>query len=110
MRTLLFLALTLIACEPTREAPTPSPKPVPDSQLIPEMCKHLGPKAEGGLGCEEGMPVYNSDIPGPPGVPNQSCVDFYTELQAKGYFVNPRCVMHVTACDQIEAARQKLCN
>lgn len=106
---LATLLLLLLGCPATREAPTPSPKPVPDTELIPEMCRHIGPVSEGGLGCDEGNPTYNSDLPGPPGVPNQSCVDFYTELQDRGYFVNPRCILLVTSCDQIEPARQKLC-
>jgi hypothetical protein len=111
MRTLatVLLALTLTACPPPREAPSPHPLPVPDTELIPGMCKHLGPKDQGGLGCDDGNPVYNSDLPGPAGVPNQSCVDFYTGLQNNGYFVNPKCVLSVTACDQVEAARQKTC-
>lgn len=61
------------------------------------MCKHLST-----LGCEEGKPVYNSDLGGPVGVPNQSCVDFCQELQDSGYFVNPKCVLLVTRCDEVE--------
>lgn len=68
------------------------------------MCDHIGPQ---GLKCEEGEPVYNNDLPGPEGVPNQSCAENCKELQTKGFFVNPRCVSTVTACDQIEASRQK---
>lgn len=112
MRTTLFLlaAITLVSCQPTKEAPSPSPKVIPDTELIPQMCQHIGPKDKGGLGCEEGNPVYNSDIAGPPGVPNQSCADYYKELQDRGFFVNPRCILQVPSCSQIEPARQKTCN
>ena len=102
----LFLFPTILGCT---QVAVVTPRPIPDTDMIGAMCQHLGPKEKGGLGCEEGKPVYNSDLPGTPGVPNQSCTDFYTELQAKGYFVNPRCILLVSTCDAIEAARQKTC-
>jgi hypothetical protein len=68
------------------------------------MCDHIGPE---GLRCEEGNPLYNNDLPGAEGVPNQSCKDNCEELQKKGFFVNPRCVATVQRCDQIEDYRQK---
>ena len=104
-----LIAFTLAGCPTSRQPASPHPQPIPDTELIPGMCKHLGPKDQGGLGCKEGEPVYNSDLPGPAGVSNESCVDYYTGLQHDGYFVNPRCILQVTACDQIEAARQKTC-
>ncbi len=73
------------------------------------MCKHIGPKSQGGLGCEEGNPVYDSDRPGPAGVPNKTCTDFCVEQQNNGVFINPRCVMKVKSCDEVEMARLKTC-
>jgi hypothetical protein len=73
------------------------------------MCLHIGPKAQGGLGCEEGDPVYDSDLPGPKGVPNKSCTAFCTGQQANGVFVNPRCIIQVKSCGEIESARQRTC-
>lgn len=108
-RLLLLLAFSLTGCPPTREAPSPNPIPAPDSELCEPMCKHIGPLTQGGLGCEEGYPVYDSDKPGPKGVPNKTCVDFCTEQQANGVFVNPKCVMGVKRCEDIESARQQIC-
>ena len=65
------------------------------------MCNHLKD-----LGCEEGEPLYNSDLPGPVDIPNQTCEANCVELQDKGFFVNPRCVTDAPQCDQIEDFRQ----
>jgi len=53
--------------------------------------------------------VYNSDLPGPEGVPNQECADWCRELQDPShmYFVNPRCVSETPSCDKIEEYREK---
>lgn len=106
---LLPLLTFLTACPGPSPGPSPNPIPTPDSALCGDMCKHIGPKDQGGLGCEEGTPVYDSDLPGPKGVPNKSCTDFCTGQQANGVFVNPRCVMQVKSCDEIESARQRTC-
>ncbi len=109
MRTFAFcFALAAVfSCTPIPSQPIP--KPAPDSQLCGEMCKHIGPKAGGGLGCEEGMPVYDSDIAGPPDVPNETCEEFCVRQQANGAVMNPKCLIQITACDQIEAARNRVC-
>ncbi len=73
------------------------------------MCQHIGPADAGGLGCAEGQPLYDSTQPGEAGVPNESCTAFCQHQQANGVFINPRCIMQVTSCDQIEAARAKSC-
>lgn len=102
-RHLLLLApLAFLGCKP-------SVTPPPDTNLCAEMCQHIGPADAGGLGCPEGDPLYDSTKPGPAGVPNESCADFCAHQQANGVPINPRCVMQVTSCDQIEAARQKTC-
>ena len=98
---LLFLALLVIGCPPV-QPPVPPPNPPVDTDKCGEMCDHLKQ-----LGCEEGEPVYNNDLAGPEGTPNQSCADNCTELQDKGFFVNPRCVAQVKTCEEIEPARQK---
>lgn len=105
MRT-VFALLTLLvlgAC-PIQGSNHPGPRPIdpPDSDMCSMMCEHLA-----GLGCEEGKPVYNSDLPGPEGQPNQSCEDNCEELQDRGYFFNPKCVGEVTQCSQIEDYRDR---
>lgn len=108
MRTLLAVAtaLTLLGC-PGREAPGPNPVTTTDTDLCGKMCKHLGPKVDGGLGCEEGMPVYDSDRPGPKDVPNMSCETFCRTAQDRGAFLNPRCLTLVKSCEEIEIARKR---
>ena len=109
MRTLLVAVvatLTLLGC-PGREAPGPNPVTPPDTDLCGKMCKHLGPKVDGGLGCEEGMPVYDSDRPGPKDVPNMSCETFCRTAQDRGAFLNPRCLTLVKSCEEIEIARKR---
>jgi hypothetical protein len=82
-----------------------NPTPKPDSDICVQMCQHIGPKDKGGLGCEEGMPVYDSDKPGPKDVPNESCEEFCKITQNNGVSMNPRCVVLIENCDQIEDAR-----
>jgi hypothetical protein len=106
---LAFAALVLTACPASNPSPQPRVIPAPDSDLLGAMCKHLGPKAAGGLGCEEGNPIYDSDVPGPVDVPNVSCEAAYKKLQDNGVWLNPKCVLKVTDCDQIEAARKSRC-
>jgi hypothetical protein len=73
------------------------------------MCQHIGPVDAGGLGCAEGDPLYDSTQPGPPNIPNETCTQFCQHQQSNGVFLNPKCVMQVTACTQIETARAKNC-
>lgn len=100
----LMLPLLFVLGCPPRDAVVPPPTPPPDSDLCGAMCAHLQE-----LGCEEGQPVYNNDLPGPPDVPNQTCEDWCQEMQDPEhvYFINPRCVALVESCEDIEAARQK---
>lgn len=98
---LVFPAVWLLGCPPT-QPPVPPPNPPVDTDKCGEMCDHLKK-----LGCEEGEDLYNNDLPGPNGEPNQSCADNCKELQDKGFFVNPRCVAQVKTCEEIEPARQK---
>lgn len=111
MRRLIFCAslALVLGCPVNREPPSPTPNPVPDSELCGAMCAHLG-AGDAGLGCEEGKALYNSDLPGPRDVPNQSCEDWCKQQQGKGVFINPRCVMQVKACAEIEPARQSICH
>lgn len=102
---LLLVPLLFVGCpELTPDPVTPAPNPPPDTDWCQTMCDHIGPE---GLGCEEGEPVYNVDKPGPVDVPNQSCDEWCTEMQDKGFFVNPKCVSDVQRCDQIEEFRQR---
>lgn len=114
MRKLILVLATsvfVLGC-PTTTPVSPQPRPVPDSDLCGDMCKRIGPKTAdnpNGLGCEEGEPVYDSNIPGEPGKPNLSCEAFCVQQQKIGVFINPRCVMQVKSCNEIEAARKKTC-
>jgi hypothetical protein len=67
------------------------------------MCRHIGPE---GLACEEGEPVYDSDLPGTPGVPNESCAMFCEKQQENGVNLYTGCVAKVRSCAEIETARQ----
>ena len=108
MKKLYLLAVLILTGCPSYNPHDPSDPPAPinppDSDLCETMCDHIGPS---GLDCEEGKPLYNSDLLGDPGVPNQSCADACHEWQDKGVFVNPRCVSTVPSCDLIEDYRQK---
>lgn len=103
---LLSLALFVLAC-PGPQAPGPTPVNPPDTDLCGAMCLHIGPKDKGGLGCEEGEAVYDSDVAGPPDVPNVSCEEFCKTTQNVGAFLNPRCVAKVKTCEEIELARTR---
>lgn len=102
----VFAALVLTSCPGPAPVP-PLPGPQPDSSYCAQMCDHIGPN---GLKCQEGNPIYDSDLPGPAGVPNESCTDFCTKQQGNGVFINPKCVAQVAACADIESARKKTCN
>lgn len=103
---LALLVTVLSGCPHTtdRESPSPAPITPPDTDLCERMCQHIGPM---GLKCEEGEPVYDSDKPGPKDVPNETCAEFCKTSQGLGAFLNPRCVMLVPSCDQIEVYRKK---
>lgn len=97
-----ILGLVLTGCNTAIDPALMAPTPPPDTDLCDAMCRHLAD-----LKCTEGDPVYDSDLPGPPDVPNRTCTAFCTDMQNKGVAVNPRCVLNVTSCDQIEPYRQK---
>ena len=101
-----LFALVFTACPPSRDPASPNPIPAPDSDLCGQMCDHIGPN---GLKCPEGDSVYDSDRPGTRGIPNKTCEDFCKEQQDNGAFVNPRCILQIKSCGEIEAARQKTC-
>jgi len=107
MRTTTLVLLSLLwGCTPTpKQPPSPNPAVVPDSELCGSMCDHLS-----ALGCEEGQPLYDSDRPGKQGVPNMTCKEFCEEQQVRGTFINPRCVLKVQHCSEIEPSRQKVCS
>jgi hypothetical protein len=96
-------ALTFCACPPGPVVPGP---PAPDSQFCPAACDHIGPN---GLNCPEGQPLYNESLPGEAGVPNETCTQFCQAQQQNAIFLNPRCLMQVPTCADIEAWRQKDC-
>ncbi len=101
----LVLLLLSLGCTPPRESPSPQPAVIPDTELCSPMCDHLAT-----LKCEEARPTYDSDLPGPRGVPNLPCSLLCAQLQGNGYFVNPKCVMMVAVCTDIEAARKRKCD
>lgn len=86
-------------CHPEPRYPEPK-----DTAMCPKACDHLR-----ALGCEEGKPYYDSDKPGPKGVPNASCEEFCQHQQDNHIALNPTCLAVVPSCDQIEAWRTKDC-
>lgn len=105
MRKLLLLLVLLSGCHPqAKPEPGPEPGPIPEPGTDCEaMCEHIGPQ---GLNCEEGLPLYDFDLPGTVGIPNQTCVGFCEKQQANGVNLYPQCVVRATSCEAIEAARQ----
>jgi hypothetical protein len=99
----ITLALFLTGCPSNPGTPDPivPPNPPPDTDWCATMCLHLSR-----MGCEEGGPVYNNDLPGLEGIPNQSCADNCVELQDRGFFVNPKCVVDAPSCEEVEDYRQ----
>jgi hypothetical protein len=100
----LVLVLLLLGCHPQPTPPNPPPGPEPEASACAVMCQRIGPE---NLNCEEGEAVYDSDLPGPPGVPNQSCTDFCERQQKNGLNLYPQCVAQVQSCGEIEPARQR---
>lgn len=102
---LAVVAAVVAACRPDKPvAAGPWPIKPPDTSECKAMCDHLKAK-----NCEEGQDVYNSDLPGPKNVPNQTCADWCEEMQNRGLYLNPRCVKTVPSCDLIEDYRKKTC-
>ena len=97
-----LLALPLLGCP---NAASPNPLPVPDSDQCAPMCAHLQ-----ALNCAEGQPLYDSDLPGDAGVPNETCTQDCVKQPGNGVFYNPKCVETVPTCAQIEAYRKMTCN
>jgi hypothetical protein len=97
-------ATLFLGCPHTETSPTFVR--VPDSDLCPAMCEHIGPK---GLNCDEGKDYYDNDKPGPKGVPNATCLEFCQRQQENGVYENPRCLTQVPACALIEEWRKKDC-
>jgi len=75
-----------------------------DTSECAVMCGHLK-----SLRCQEGEDLYNSDISGPVGIPNQTCTAWCIEVQGRGVFLNPRCVKTVPSCNLIEEYRKRAC-
>lgn len=96
----LLVVFGVFGC--SKSLPSPPPKPPTPPTVLEGMCQHLRD-----LGCEEGLPVYNDDLPGPLDVPNQSCEDFHADLEKEGIKVNALCVSRVRSCDEIEDYRAK---
>ena len=75
-----------------------------DLDSIDAVCDHLA-----ALGCKEGLTVYNSDSPGPAGVPNLSCSDSYAKRMASGACINVKNLIQSTTCTNIAAAETRGC-
>ena len=101
--SLLFM-LSLVGCPNGAVTASPTPFPVPDTGQCEAMCLHLQ-----ALGCEEGKPLYDSDLPGAPGVPNETCTEDCEKQQNNGVFYNPSCVKKAASCSDIESARKNRC-
>lgn len=100
MRLLFTVGFLLLLGCPQREV-TPDP-PITDGCRA--MCDRIGPQ---GLNCEEGESVYDSDLPGTPGVPNQTCEAFCEGQQEQGVNLHTQCVAAVRSCSEIEESRQR---
>lgn len=110
---LVLLVAFLVACGGIQIGPTNPPvdPPIttddpPVTPPAPEQCKLMCRRLSD-LGCEEGKPVFDSDQPGPEGVPNTSCEEFCQTSEKRGAMINPRCVKLTEACEQIEMLRTR---
>jgi hypothetical protein len=100
--TVSTLAIALLVACSTDRVRSPNPLPAPDSDRCEPMCNYLLQ-----LGCDEGKPLYDSDKPGPVGVPNEQCPEWCVKQQANGVFLNPRCIMKAPSCLAVEAYRAR---
>lgn len=97
-----FVVLCLLGCASEQSIPKPPPDTASDPTYCEQACTRLAD-----LGCPEGAPVYNSDLPGPVDVPNQTCTAWCRELQERDAALNPRCLMGIQDCAKVEDYRAK---
>jgi hypothetical protein len=69
------------------------------------MCGHFRT-----LGCDEALPFYDSDKPGPVDEPNTTCEEFCESQMDLGVDLNTECSLKAPTCNDIEAWRAMTCN
>ena len=95
--TFVFLSLALFSCAPAPRVPV-------DTDMLEATCDHLA-----ALGCKEGLPLYDSSVPGPKGISNVSCADEYLKRANAGVCLNFKALSIVLSCADIKAAEQQGC-
>lgn len=96
---LAFFCLTSLSCTPAT-----TPRAPIDSEVLEAACDHLA-----AIGCKEGMLLYDSDNPGPKGVPNTLCTEEYTKRINNGTCVNFKALAQIQSCAAVKAAQQQGC-
>jgi hypothetical protein len=88
--------------------PSWNPAPVTDTEYCGAACEHIG-AVDGGLNCEEGKPLEMKPdaCSGPVDDINcVSCKKFCEDTQAQGIWLNPRCVVNLTVCSDIDKCQE----
>jgi hypothetical protein len=89
MWRLLILSVFLISCGHIRPIPVPIPK---DSSSCAAACANLQK-----LGCEEGKPLEDGT----------TCEKFCVDTQKAGHDLNPKCLVTVEECYEVEACMEE---
>jgi hypothetical protein len=85
-----------------------SPASVPDTEYCAAACEHIG-SDDAGLSCEEGKPIEMQQGGCDAGVNDTtcvSCVKFCYDTQQQGVWLNPKCVVNIKSCDQIDNCQE----
>lgn len=86
------------------------PDPVPDTEYCWIACEHIGP-SDGGLNCPEGLPLEmkpDACAGADAGATGDciSCQKFCEDTQNNGVWLNPRCVVNIQECSQIDSCQE----
>lgn len=99
-RVLLLILTFAYGCNHNNSKKDTGPEDASLSTPCSRMCRHFRE-----LKCDEGNPIYDSDAPGPVGVPNTTCEMFCTSQMDLGVNLNTECAIKAPTCEEIEAYR-----
>ena len=88
--------------------PVWNPAPVPDTEYCAAACEHIGP-ADGGLNCAEGQPIEMKPDACSGVIDDVNCVSckkFCTDTQQNGAWLNPKCVVNIVVCSDIDKCQE----
>lgn len=89
--------------------PTWNPVPVSDTEYCGPACDHIG-STDGGLNCQEGQPIEMKPDVCSGGIPDEvncvSCKKFCEDTQSHGVWLNPKCIINIQTCSQIDTCQE----